>query len=134
MAPSRAVCVDASALVDLLLDLPRGAAVAHVLEGVDVVVAPDLVNVEVVGAVRRLERASRISTERAAKAIADLEGTPLHRLPTTGMLEAVWGLRHNVTPQDACYVVAARALEVPLLTADLRLARAPDLGVPVIAV
>ncbi len=50
------------------------------------------------------------------------------------MVEAVWSLRHNLTPRDACYVITARALDVPLLTADLRLARAPKLGVPVITV
>lgn len=134
MRPIRAVCVDASALVDLLLELPRAAAVIRVLSGMDLMVAPDLVNAEVLRTVRAKERSGAVSPEQAARAVADLADAPLHRLPTTGMIEAAWALRDNVTPSDACYVVAARSLGIPLLTADLRLARAPDLGVAVIGV
>jgi len=131
---SRTICIDASVLVDLLLDLPRESAVAQVLAGVDAMVAPDLVNAEVVTSLRRHERNGGISAERALKALDDLAAAPLRRLPTTGMLHAMWSLRHNVSPRHACYVVTARALDVPLLTADLRLARAPKLGIRVIAV
>jgi predicted nucleic acid-binding protein len=134
MRPSRGVCIDASALVDLLLGLPRAKAVTQVLEGVDVMVAPDHVNVEVLGAIRRKERVGDISPARAAKAVAALADAPVRRLPTTGMLEAVWALGANLAPFDAGYVVTARSLGVPLLTADLRLARALDLGVAVIGV
>ena len=134
MRPSRGVCIDASALVDLLLGLPRAGAVAQVIQGVDVMVAPDQVNAEVLGAIRRKERAGEISPARATQAVADLEAASLHRLPTTAMLGAVWALRSSLTPADACYVVTARSLGIPLLTADLRLARAPDLGVAVIGV
>jgi predicted nucleic acid-binding protein len=132
--PSRVLCIDASALADLLLDRPRAPAVAQVLAGADVVVAPDLVNAEVLEVIRRLCRIGEITDDHAARAVAGLEDAPLQRIPTTGMLDEVWSLRHNVAPDDACYVVAARALAAPLLTADLRLARAPDLGVPIITV
>jgi predicted nucleic acid-binding protein len=108
--------------------------VAQVLAGVDTMVAPDLVNAEVVLSIRWRERNRQISTERTSRAIDDLEAAPLQRLPTTGMLQAIWDLRHNVAPRDACYVVTARALHVPLLTPDPRLARAPKLGIPVITV
>jgi predicted nucleic acid-binding protein len=134
MRASRAVCIDASALIDLLLNLPRAAAVAQVLGGMDLVVAPDLINAEVLRTVRARERAGAISPERAGEAIASLADSPLHRLPTTGVIQAAWALRDNVTPTDACYVATARSLGVPLLTADVHLARAPGLGVPVIAV
>jgi predicted nucleic acid-binding protein len=70
----------------------------------------------------------------AAKAVAELETSPVERVPTTLMVEAVWRLRHDVSPRDACYVITARAFDVPLLTADLRFARAPKLGIRVIAV
>lgn len=134
MRHSNAVCVDASALVDLLLDLPRATAVSEVLRGMDLMVAPDQVNAEVLKTIRAKERSGMVSPERAARAVADFADAPLRRLPTTGMIEAAWALRHNVTPSDACYVVTARSLGIPLLTADLRLARALDLGVAVIGV
>ncbi|MEJ7775578.1 MAG: hypothetical protein WKF72_12295 [Nocardioidaceae bacterium] len=38
-----------------------------------------------------------------------------------------WELRENLTVYDASYVALAEALEVPLLTADARIARAPAL-------
>lgn len=134
MSRSRAVCIDASALVDLLVDRPRGQAVAEVLAGVDSVFAPDLINAEVLDSIRRFERKGEISAETAAKGVAYLEVSAIERVSTTLMVEAVWSLRHNVSARDACYVVTARAFDVPLLTADLRLARAPKLGIRVITV
>jgi predicted nucleic acid-binding protein len=38
-------------------------------------------------------------------------------------------MRHNVTVADALYGVIARRLGVPLVTGDVRLAKAPGLGV-----
>jgi predicted nucleic acid-binding protein len=134
MIRDRAVCVDASALGDLLGDQPRGRAVAEVMAGVDSMYAPDLINAEVLTILRRLERTAQITPQMAAKAVANLELSPIERVPTTPMAEAIWRLRHNVSPRDACYIVTARAFDVPLLTADLRLARAPKLGIRVIAV
>jgi predicted nucleic acid-binding protein len=134
MTGSRGLCIDASALVEFLLDRPRGSAVAEVVAGVDSIVAPDLVNAEVLDAIRRAERTGQVSARRAAQAVVDLEDSPVERVATTSMAEAVWSLRHNVTASDACYLITARAFDVPLLTADLRLARAPKLGVRVITV
>jgi predicted nucleic acid-binding protein len=36
-----------------------------------------------------------------------------------------WVLRHSVTVYDAAYVALAEALDAPMMTLDLRLARAP---------
>jgi predicted nucleic acid-binding protein len=41
------------------------------------------------------------------------------------LLRRVGELRDNVTAYDACYVALAEALDCPLLTADLRLSKAP---------
>lgn len=52
-----------------------------------------------------------------------------HRHEMTGALASgAWALRENVGFSDGLYVALAGALEVPLLTADQRLQRAP--GVP----
>jgi predicted nucleic acid-binding protein len=66
--------------------------------------------------------------------VVDLEDSPIERVATTSMAQAIWSLRHNLAASDACYVITARAFDVPLVTADLRLARAPKLGIKVIAV
>jgi len=48
------------------------------------------------------------------------------------LLPAAWDLRRNLTIGDGLYVALARRLDVVLVTADDRLARAPRLGVRVI--
>lgn len=44
--------------------------------------------------------------------------------PMTPMIEAVWGLRDNVTVEDAAYVILAQIADATLLTTDQRLANA----------
>lgn len=49
----------------------------------------------------------------------------LTRVAVHGVLGRVWELREHLSAYDATYVALAEALEVPLVTADGRLARAP---------
>jgi predicted nucleic acid-binding protein len=42
------------------------------------------------------------------------------------LLPRVWDHRGNITPYDASYVALAELLEIPLLTADRRLAKAAE--------
>ena len=53
---------------------------------------------------------------------------------TVGLLERLWSLRETVSAYDASYVAVAEALDVPLLTADARLARAPGPTCPITVV
>ena len=69
--------------------------------------------------------------EVAALRIYLLERSPIERLSHYGMLADVWGYRHNLSAFDAAYVVLAQRLEIGLVTADARLARAPNLRVPI---
>jgi predicted nucleic acid-binding protein len=59
---------------------------------------------------------------------------PVRRLSTLPLLAEAWTLRANVTAADALYVVLARILRCPLVTADRKLSRAPNLGVPMLTV
>lgn len=120
-------------MVELLLQTSKAAAVAHAVGGQDMV-APDLLNAELLSVLRWLEQRGVLDSTRAAQAVADLTRAPLRRLPTLPLLADVWALRSNATPYDACYVVLARALGSPLLTADARLSHAPGLGVSLITV
>lgn len=127
------VVLDTSALVELLLNTPKAAAVRQAIGDADVVVA-DLVNVEVVSTLRRLERTSAIDPGRATEAVADLAAGPLRQLSTRPLITEAWGLRDNLSAYDAFHVALARTLDCPLVTGDLRLARAPGLRVSVLAV
>jgi predicted nucleic acid-binding protein len=127
------VVVDASALVELLLLTRRAAAVLQAVGNTEMV-APDVINPEVLSSLRRREREGALRAGRAAQAVDDLLDAPLRRLPTLPLMPAVWTLRANVTSDDACYVALARDLGCPLVTGDLKLSRAPGLGVPLVIV
>lgn len=128
-----AVVVDASALVELLLQSPRQARVRQAVSGADMV-APDLINVEVLSTLRRLERLGTVTSVRASQAVEDLGVAPLRCWSTLTLLDIVWRLRFNVSAYDACYIALARSLRCALVTSDARLSRMPGLGVPVILV
>lgn len=119
--------------MELLLQTSRAAAVVTAIAGADMV-APDLLNVEVLSVLRRLEQSGTLKPARAAQAVADVARAPLRRLPTLALLPDVWSLRHNVSPHDACYVALARTLRCSVVTADVRLSRASGLGASIVTV
>lgn len=127
------VVIDASALVELLLQTGRAAAVAQAV-GTTEMVAPDVINPEALSSLRRRERNGELRAERALQALDDLLNAPVRRFSTLSLLAEAWTLRASVTTYDACYVALARDLGCPLVTGDLRLSRAPKLGVPLITV
>ncbi len=127
------VVVDASALVELLLQSERAPAVLQAVGDTEMV-APDGINPEVLSTLRRLERIGELPAGRAIQAVDDLLDAAVRRLPTLPLLPQAWALRANVASYDACYVALARDLGCPLVTGDLRLLRAAGLGVPLITV
>jgi predicted nucleic acid-binding protein len=127
------VVIDASALVELLLQSERAPAVLQAVGATDMV-APDAINPEVLSTLRRFERIGELRAGRAIQAVGDLLDADVRRFPTLPLLPESWALRANLTPYDACYVALARNLGCPLVTGDRRLARAPGLGVPLITV
>jgi predicted nucleic acid-binding protein len=131
-APSPVV-IDASALVELLLRSDTGARVERAI-GDAALVAPDVVNPEVVQSLRGLERGGKLTSARASTAISRLAESDIARVPTRMLLREMWSMRANLSSYDACYVALARALNCSLLTVDRPLTRAPGLGVTLIYV
>jgi predicted nucleic acid-binding protein len=127
------VVIDSSALVDLVAQTGRAPAVAQAVGATDMV-APDVVNPEVLSALLRLERTGALTGQRAVQAVEDLMDAPVRRFSTLPLLAEAWSLRADVSAADACYVVLARILRCPLVTADRKLSRAPGLSVPLITV
>ena len=127
------VVIDASALVDLVVQTERAPAVLQAVGSTDMV-APDVVNPEVLSILRRLERTGALAPRQAVQAVDDLMDAPVRRFSTLPLLAEAWSLRANVSAADACYVVLARILRCPLVTADRKLSRAPGLGVPLVMV
>ena len=120
------IVVDASALLEFLLQTPLGARVeARLFRDQEELHSPHLLDVEVTQGLRRLVRAGEVSDDRAAEAIADLVDLNLHRHPHLDLLSRAWKLRENVTAYDAMYVALSEALDAPIVTCDTPLAKAP---------
>ena len=122
--------IDASALVEYLVGLGRGATVAALAATHDDLHLPGIAAVEVASALRGLVRRGELGEARARLAVGDLIAFPAERWPAEPLLARVWELREALSAYDATYVALAEALGADLVTCDERLARAaPDAGV-----
>jgi predicted nucleic acid-binding protein len=120
------IVVDASALLEFLLQTPLGARVeARLFRDQDEFHSPHLIDVEVTQGLRRLVRAGEVSADRAAEAIEDLIDLDLHRHAHLDLLTRSWKLRDNVTAYDAMYIALAEALDATVVTCDTALAKTP---------
>jgi len=116
--------VDASVVVQALADDTLvGDHAREALLG-QALTSPEVLDLEVLAALRGLNRANLIDRARADAAIADLTVLPVRRLSHVPLVRRIWQLRDNVTAYDGAYVALAETLEVPLLTRDVRLSRA----------
>lgn len=122
--------VDASAAAEYLLRTSLGLKVANIIEG-GFLLAPELLDVEVLSVFRRAVLRRELNEQRALRAIEDLMDWPIDRIPHRSLVWAAWQHRNNVSAYDAFYVAAARLADAPLITADGPLARAPSLGIVV---
>ncbi|OBK46886.1 type II toxin-antitoxin system VapC family toxin [Mycobacterium sp. 1081908.1] len=118
------IVVDASVLAVALGGDGTDGRNARVRLAGETLVAPELVDVEVISVWRRHVAAKLMPARRAASALADLADLPLRRSSHQPLLDRIWELRHVVTPYDAAYIALAKVLGVALLTADTRLSRA----------
>jgi predicted nucleic acid-binding protein len=122
--------LDASALVDLLLVRPlAGVIERHVAVHAPDLHAPQLLDVEVLSALRRVVSSGEASATRASEAIDDLLELPIDRHAHGPLMPRVWQLRETFMAYDATYLALAETLSerpVALLTADAGFARAID--------
>ncbi len=119
------IVVDASVAVKWLIEEPGSAAAAAVLESDrGVLFAPDLVSVEVAGALSRRVRDGRFSPEDARAGydkwslLLDQESLTLKRTDEflTRAFEIALEAKHALP--DCVYLACAELLGVPVLTAD----------------
>jgi predicted nucleic acid-binding protein len=121
------IVVDASVLAPALGDDgPAGDAARGRLRG-EQLAAPALIDLEVTSVFRSQNADGLLEDRRASQALDDLSRIPVRRAPHQDLVARCWELRRNLTPYDAAYVALAEALDVPLLTADAKLSRAPGI-------
>ena len=123
------IVLDASALVELLLNTAAGRTIAtRIADPALSVHVPHLADIEVTQALRRYANDGDLAAADAANALEDLRSLDLERHAHEPLLDRVWGLRKNLSAYDAVYVALAEVLDTVLLTCDGRLARAPGAG------
>jgi predicted nucleic acid-binding protein len=123
MTDGAALAVDASAIVELLIEPgERGEWVAKQVLGKRLF-APELLYYEAANILRREERKETIDETAAAMAYRDLLDMDIRLEPFSVLASRVWELRGSITAYDAAYVAVAEWRSAPLLTADGRLTR-----------
>lgn len=126
------VVIDASAGVELAADTLRGRALRALLPVDAVPWVPEVFYVECAAVLRRWEMRGLVAPADIEHSISELLTWPLQVVAIAGLFRDAWRYRANLTFPDAVYVALAEHLGAALLTADLRLSRAPTLPVATI--
>jgi predicted nucleic acid-binding protein len=126
--------VDASCLYEVLVRRPGAERIrARLAEDPDHI-APHVIDVEVLGVIRRDYLLGGLDATAATQAVDDLRDWPGERFGHRVLLERAWELRSTVRSWDAMYVALAEAFRATLITTDQRLGRVAGLGCPVEAI
>ncbi|MDX6761399.1 MULTISPECIES: type II toxin-antitoxin system VapC family toxin [Streptomyces] len=113
-----------SALVLFLTDRgSRGAAARRRIGEEDLLGAPCLLDTEIASALLGLARGSKIAPASLDEHFKTYQGLRVQRHETGPLLPRIRKLYANLSAYDATYVALAEALDVPLLTADVRIER-----------
>lgn len=123
------IVVDASVLANALADDGiDGATARDRLAAGGELAAPDVVDLETVAVFRKRWLAGDLTDKRFSDAVDDLGDLAMTRYPALPLMRRAFELRHNVTAYDAAYVALAEHLDCSLITADQRLAAAPNIA------
>jgi predicted nucleic acid-binding protein len=122
------IVVDASAMVEWLLETPVGLKVESRAVSDGNICVPELVDLEIAQALRKLVRARKISIARGEQALDDYRDLDLTRYAHEGFLQRIWDLRDSCTAYDAVYIALAESLSAALITHDRKLALAHSHG------
>ena len=120
--------VDASAIVDLLLDNDLGRAVRRRIAG-HALHAPAHLDAEVLSALGRLHRAGDLDAAIVEIKLHALATAPIRRHAVSDLLIGAWARRRQLRLVDAVYVELAVSQGLPLVTTDDRLRSAPSADV-----
>jgi predicted nucleic acid-binding protein len=124
------IVVESSAMVDALVGDPANPRLLALLADEDLH-APALLDFEVASALRGHLLGGKLDPVLLEEAVADFAAFRIERHHMTGLLGHMLELRDNFTVYDAAYLVLAKALEAPVVSADAKLKEATRLGIRV---
>jgi len=118
--------VDASAMVDYLVDSSLAQRVAERIQDTEVNV-PAHFDAEVLSALGRLHRGGDLGELEVVERVALTARAPFQRHLLAPLLEGAWALHNNVRLVDALYIELANQLDATIVTTDSVMASAsPD--------
>jgi predicted nucleic acid-binding protein len=117
------IVVDASALLDAVLEARTDGVLDSIAAADETLHAPHLVDLEIASGLRRLSRSGQLRPVEAELCLATFRRIRIRRHSHEPLLHRIWELRSSVGAYDAAYVALAEVLGCTLLTADGRLAR-----------
>lgn len=118
------IVLDASALVDVVLDQPTAGWVLNEIAGGEVC-APAHQPAEVLSALARLVRAAQVDLGSARDALDEALALPQRFVtPTANHVRRAFAWRDRIRVVNGLYVALADELDCPLVTTDHRLAAA----------
>ncbi len=112
------IVTDASAVVEVLLAMPRAGSVRAALAVHPELHVPGHFNVEAISALRRYAIRGELTEARAVQALAALRDLRTIAYPVIELADEIWDLRHALTAYDAAYLALARRLDIGLVTLD----------------
>lgn len=116
------IVLDASVVVELLTHGVLADAIRKSLAARDEsFIAPHLIDVEVMNAIRRVTARQRVDAYKSRRFLAELAEMPLERYSHLPLIARIWELRHNFTAYDATYIALAEASDSVLYTCDEKL-------------
>ncbi|MGW5645713.1 type II toxin-antitoxin system VapC family toxin [Saccharopolyspora sp. NPDC003752] len=123
------IVVDTSTLVSFFLGANHsGPQVRKLLGAHTSWAAPPHQPVEMLNVLRGLVVGGKIDQGHAADVLERWNVAYVQELKfTAAVRNRIWELRHNLSAYDAAYVAVAEVHELPLVTGDKRLARAPGI-------
>ena len=116
--------VDASSLYETIVGTPRSERIRARLDSDPDLVAPHVIDVEVISIIRRYHMLGRLDATLSRQAVENLQAWPGQRFGHIRLLNRAWELRNNVRAWDAFYVALAERLQGTLITLDAKLASA----------
>ena len=125
---TEAYVVDASVAVEYLLKTRLGTLISDQLDR-SVLVAPEMLDAEVVSVLRREVIRGRLEEKAALAAINELVRWNVDRVSHHTIALLAWRHHKNVSAYDALYVATAVKFDLPVLTIDAKLSRAPGLNI-----
>jgi predicted nucleic acid-binding protein len=120
------IVIDASLVVDFITAKISSTELSAALgDDNQSVFAPEILDIEVVNALRKLRLLDKATESECLSALKLFGAAPISRMKHAPLLDRIWELHTNMTAYDAAYIALAEQLNAELWTSDAKYSRTP---------